>query len=560
LTLRLPFDMSLYRGSGRAVALAAVGGIAQSLVLIPSIWLVRHAFDVLIPAGDLAGLALIGLALIGLYALSGVLMLWSRWLALGTTRRIAGNLREDLVSKIQAMPRQSLVRDQASRTQSLLVHDTGRVYEMAGAMISSLFPNVVFAIALGLALVYLNALLSIVVLAMVPLLTISLRLLTGAVRRRIHDYRLAMQEYHSGTLFMLQHLDLTRSQSAEEFEFERQSRNIHQLGHATARMQLWQSAHNVAQETVTSGSWALVLIIGGAGVTVGLMTLGDVLAFSAAAMMLKRAVNSIAQSVPAIVQGRDALAALRELLDAPEESGYQGTHKVDLRGNVEVDGVAFAYEGEPVLEDVNLSLAPGRLVLLAGRSGAGKTTLLHLLLGFYRPRRGHIRAEGVEYASLDIRQLRRGIGFVPQDPVIFSGSVVENITYGDPAPDMERLRAASSAACLDDFIDELADGYDALVGDEGQMLSGGQRQRIGIARALYREPKLLLLDEPTNQLDDALASRLLANLRALPWQPALLVVSHDLDRAAEQADAVYEMRSGRLVDVSQSRVASGAVA
>jgi ATP-binding cassette subfamily B protein len=153
----------------------------------------------------------------------------------------------------------------------------------------------------------------------------------------------------------------------------------------------------------------------------------------------------------------------------------------------------------------------------------------------------------VAYDELDLRHLRRRLGFVPQDPVVFAGSVLENIAYGAAEVDMERVERAAATAGADEFIGRLAKGYETLVGEGGALLSGGQRQRIGLARALYHEPTLLLLDEPTNQLDERLAGRLLRNLRELPSRPGLLIVSHEIERVVGHADDFFELREGRLV-------------
>jgi ABC-type multidrug transport system fused ATPase/permease subunit len=538
--------LRLYSGSAREVAIAVFGGIAQSLVLIPIVFLVRIAFDDLIPAGDLLGLVAIGAAMIVLYLVSGALLLWSRAMALRSTRLAIQRLRRQLVAKIQRLPRERFVSDEAGHIHSLLVHDTERVNIASAALVAQLLPAVVFSIALGVALLYMNWLLFLTVVAVVPVLTIAMRFVARRASARVSEFRNAFEAFSRGVLFHVERMDLVRSHSAEDIELGRQARQIDKLGDASARVGLWASAHTVMQETVTSVSWSLILVVGGVAVAAGAMTIGDVLAFSVAAMMLKRSVNTLVGAIPPIVEGRASLAALEALASEPDDDAYTGTGAVSPPLELVLDGVGFSYGSQPLLDALDMQLRPGEVTVVTGPSGSGKTTLLHLVLGYYRPQAGAISVNGVAYDELDVRHLRRHIGFVPQDPVVFAGSVLENLTYGMPETDMQRVVDAAATAGADEFIARLRDGYDTLVGEGGALLSGGQRQRIGLARALYRQPAILLLDEPTNQLDERLAARLVANLRTLAWQPAVLIVSHELNRVAANADRVLDLRNGRL--------------
>src|SRR5690606_14767928 len=168
------------------------------------------------------------------------------------------------------------------------------------------------------------------------------------------------------------------------------------------------------------------------------------------------------------------------------------------------EGVRFHYPSRPAqaaLEDFSLTVAPGQTVALVGPSGAGKTTVFGLLLRFYDPQRGRIVLDGTPIDAMDLRALRERIGIVPQEPVIFSSSALENIRYGRPDASDEEVKAAARAAFADEFIQRLPEGYDSFLGERGVRLSGGQRQRIAIARAMLKNPPLLLLDEATSALD-----------------------------------------------------------
>jgi ABC-type bacteriocin/lantibiotic exporter with double-glycine peptidase domain len=192
-------------------------------------------------------------------------------------------------------------------------------------------------------------------------------------------------------------------------------------------------------------------------------------------------------------------------------------------------------------------VGPGSVTALVGPNASGKSTILHLMQGFYRPRAGAVLADDVDLDELDLRHLRCQIGTVPQDPPIFLGTVLENITYGHPDVPFEDVVRAAELAAAHDTICSLPEGYATSVGEGGARLSGGQRQRIAIARALLRRPALLLLDEPTNHLDAEAVQALFARLLSLDPPPAILLVSHD-PAAVRVADRVIALFHGEIVD------------
>jgi ABC-type multidrug transport system fused ATPase/permease subunit len=245
------------------------------------------------------------------------------------------------------------------------------------------------------------------------------------------------------------------------------------------------------------------------------------------------------------MSGRESLARLVAILDAPDREPYRGTRTPTLRHSLALRDVEFGYrDGAPVLRGFDLAVERGERVALVGPNGAGKTTVVALVLGLYRPWRGSVEADGVPYDELDVRALRRLIGFVPQRPLLLPASIADNIAYGAGTPDAGRIREAAALATADDLVERLEDGYATEVGDDGDLLSGGERQRLAIARALVREPALLILDEPTSSLDRGAIARVLANLRTLAHEPAVLVISHD-PAVIEDADRVVRLGGER---------------
>jgi ATP-binding cassette, subfamily B, bacterial MsbA len=208
------------------------------------------------------------------------------------------------------------------------------------------------------------------------------------------------------------------------------------------------------------------------------------------------------------------------------------------------EGVSFSYGAEPVLSGVDLTIRRGETVALVGPSGAGKTTLLPRL---YDPLVGRITLDGVDLRDVKLGSLRRQIGLVTQETILFDGTVRDNIAYGETTPSEERMTAAARAACADEFIDRLPHGYDTAVGEGASRLSGGQRQRLAIARAIYKNAPILILDEATSQLDtesEALVARALTNLMQ---GRTTLVIAHRLS-TVRRADRILVLDRGRVVE------------
>src|SRR5690606_18435475 len=209
--------------------------------------------------------------------------------------------------------------------------------------------------------------------------------------------------------------------------------------------------------------------------------------------------------------------------------------------------VSFSYEpGTPVLEDVTFTIEPGETVALVGPSGAGKSTLVNLIARFYDPDSGVVRVDGYDLRTVDPRSLRRQIGLVPQDPVLFGISIAENIAVSRPDAGMEEVRRAAELAHAHDFITRLPAGYDTVAGERGASLSGGQRQRIAIARAILADPRILILDEATSALDSESEAAIHAALQRIRQGRTVILIAHRASTVM-MADRIIVLDRGRVV-------------
>jgi ABC-type multidrug transport system fused ATPase/permease subunit len=274
------------------------------------------------------------------------------------------------------------------------------------------------------------------------------------------------------------------------------------------------------------------------------------MAFYVVAALFAAQARLIVEAIPAVRMGMRAFRKVADLLGVAEREPYAGGEHVDSIGELTLEDVTFGYRSSaPVVKQASFTVRRGERVALLGANGSGKSTLLYLIAGFYRPQRGALSIDGVPYDRLRIRSLRARMAIVAQNPFLFAGTLRENVAYGNRDVTAESIWEALQWAGADDFVAQLPEALDTLIGENGVRLSGGQRQRLVIARALLRRPDLLILDEPTNHLDDAGIASLIRSLDRVPFRPAVIVISHEW-RVLRHATRAWRLAGGELVETS----------
>lgn len=295
----------------------------------------------------------------------------------------------------------------------------------------------------------------------------------------------------------------------------------------------------------------LTLYFGAHFVIQGDLTVGELIAFNMLASRVAQPVLRIAQLWQDFQQARISVARLGDILNTVPEPTYNPARAAlpAIRGDIVVEHVAFRYrlDGPEVLQDVSIKIPAGQVVGIVGSSGSGKSTLTKLIQRLYVPERGRVLIDGVDLAVVDVAWLRRQVGSVLQENVLFNRSIRDNIALADPGIPMERVIAAAELAGAHEFILELSHGYDTMVGERGASLSGGQRQRIAIARALVTDPRVLIFDEATSALDYESERIIQANMRRIAAGRTVLVIAHRLS-AVRHADRIITIERGRIVE------------
>jgi subfamily B ATP-binding cassette protein HlyB/CyaB len=324
-------------------------------------------------------------------------------------------------------------------------------------------------------------------------------------------------------------------------------------GYVTASFRV-SNLGNIASQSVqliSKVATALTLYFGAWLVIEGSLSVGELVAFNMLAGRVSQPVLRLAQVWQDFQQARLSIARLGDILNTPAEPTYNASRSTlpEVTGAIKFEHVTFRYrvDGSEILHDVNFDISPGQIVGIVGPSGSGKSTIAKLVQRLYVPESGKVIVDGTDLAMVDPAWLRRQIGVVLQENVLFNASVRENIALGDPAMPMEKVIAAAKLAGAHEFILELPEGYDTMVGERGNSLSGGQRQRIAIARALVMNPRILIFDEATSALDYESEQIIQDNMRQIVEGRTALIIAHRLS-TVRRAHRIITVEQGRVVE------------
>ncbi|MDZ4198385.1 MAG: ABC transporter transmembrane domain-containing protein [Kiritimatiellia bacterium] len=458
--------------------------------------------------------------------------------------RVVMDLRNAMFGRLQDLSLDYFSKSRTGELISRLSNDAAMVERSVAQVLADLFKQPVVLLGACTALLWLNFRLAILMLTLFPICILPIALFGRRVRRsaRLGQERLAdllsiAQEAITGAR-------IVRAFGGEEIErsrFARQSREVFRR-----LMQVTRS--RIAVEPI-------IVELGILGVSLVLiyswkvqMPVGDFFAFALALMLLYDPVKRLGNLHMVIEQSCAAAERIFEIIDAPitvSESPEAKDLEEEIR-EIRFEEVAFAYDSTPVLQDIDLTVQAGECVAFVGSSGAGKTTLVGLVPRFSDVTRGRLTLNGRDVRELTLRSLRGRIGVVTQDTFLFNETVAENIAYGRPETSRADIEAAARRAYAHEFILEMPEGYDTVVGERGVRLSGGQRQRLAIARALLRNPPILILDEATSALDTESERLVQAALEELMVGRTVLVIAHRLSTI---------MRATRIVVLDKGRIA-----
>jgi ABC-type multidrug transport system fused ATPase/permease subunit len=536
----------LVPGLGRAIALAGLLSVVRSPVFVAVPWSVRRIFDDAIPHRDGGQIVELGLAMLALYLLDALVLHTLRRRAARFATEAVAEVRQALAVRLHALPRTWHDSQDPGLQLGVLVQDTERLLIVVSQLLGWVVPTVVTFFALAaVATVVAPQLAAVVGLAVLLVLVavVPLARTTVGHGRASAD---ALRRFSARWRTTLRLLPATQAHGAADVVLARRQRDVTDARATALQLRYTQSRMIGALDLAAAVLAAATLVVGGLGITHGWLSVGSMLSFYAVGLLLLRQLSSAAPGVASGLSDASSIWRLVELLDTQAQPPYTGTRVHVPQGGVELRGVSFSYDAtQPVLQDLDLKIAPGEHVAIFGPIGAGKSTLISLLLGLHAPQQGTVLIDDIPMSELDIAGLRQGIGFASQDPVLFAGTIAENIAFARSEASAEDVARAALLSTVAQFAETLPGGLETPIGDEGVRLSGGQRQCVALARALVGAPRLVILDEPTTYLDSAVIDDLLRRLDQLPASPTIVTITHD-PRIADYADRVVHLRVGRI--------------
>jgi ATP-binding cassette, subfamily B, multidrug efflux pump len=535
-----------------AIGLASVAVTTGVSLAAP--WVLRLAVDDLYAGVTARKLVGYSAALLAIAVTGATFRFLMRRIIIGVSREIEYDLRNDFFARLQLFP---LSYFQSRRTGDLMsraTNDLNAVRMTVGpAIMYSANTLILFVAAISL-MVSIDLRLTLVALIPLPFVSIAVRYFGAAIHRRFERIQAQLSDLSAVTQEALSGVRVVRAYRQEGAEMARFGRANREYLERNRRLVRLQGFFFPSMSLFLGLGSLLVLWLGSREVIAGRLTVGGFVAFNAYMVMLSWPMIAFGWVTNMVQRGLASWKRMLEVLDAVPDIADPGPDQLvvlpEVRGAIEFRDLTFAYTDRPVLEHVSVTIDAGQTVALVGPTGSGKSTLISLLPRLYDPPPGTVFIDGVDVRRLSLAQLRRAIGFVPQEAFLFSESIADNIAFGlggAKATDRERIAWAAGVARLDKDVSAFPRGVETMVGERGITLSGGQKQRAAIARALMSDPRILVLDDALSAVDTYTEEEILARLRGVMRERTSIIVSHRVS-TVRQADLILVIEQGHVIE------------
>ena len=499
--------------------------------------------------GDLPAVLRLGVWMLSLSLVGLALGQARNWLSTMVSQELGSRVRGDLFRKAQRLSMSETTKFGAASLITRLTHDVTQIQNMS-FMLTRVFIRAPLLLLGSVIMAFLlNPGLAMILLAVIPLLAllIVLRIRRGMplfrqVQGALDKVNGVMREFLSGVRVV----KVFNRHAYEQDKFDRANTHLTGLGVSAARSM---ASIQPLMLVLMNGSILLVLWFGGVRVSGGSMQVGDILAFINYFLQILQAMMMVSWIFTAGVRAKTSSDRLSEVFSL--ENGMpvpDRTVSPPAVGSLDMEGVSFCWPGQrnPVLQDISLRVEPGQTVAIIGSTGSGKSSLVHLFSRFHDVSAGCVRVDGTDVREFALKDLRSRIALVPQQAILFTGTIRDNLHWGRETATEEELREAAWVACADEFIPRLQDGYNTWIGQGGVNLSGGQKQRLGIARALLCDAPVLILDDSTSAIDMKTEAQIRRRLREHAGHLTVLLVAQRIHSVMD-ADRILVLDEGRLV-------------
>lgn len=534
---------------GRLI-LAMVCALFASVANLYVPWLIKGVIDQVLADKDMMMLNLIAVSIVVAFFLRGVFLYEQNYLMSYIAQRVIIDIRAEIYKKLQKLPIAYFEKRQTGTVMSYVTNDVNAMQEgLSNHVIDGITEGVILIGSFAM-MCWLHWKLTFLTLIIVPLVGYTMNIFG----RKLKKTSFTMQERVADITSLLQEalsaIRVIRSFVREEYEIDRfakqnQANFLAQMKNAKLMAMLAPVVEFLAAISVT-----MILWYGGMEVIDGNLTAGSLIAFLVYAVNLSNPIKRLSRVYGNIQKAMAAAERVFCVLDTPEDIQDAEDAEVlpPVKGNVKLTDVKFSYvPGELAIKGVTIEAEPGQMVAIVGASGSGKSTIANLIPRFYEIESGSITIDGYDIRAVTQHSLREQIGIVPQETVLFNGTVYDNIRYGNLEATKEEVLAAAKAANAHEFICQMPDGYDTQIGERGALLSGGQRQRIAIARAILKDPQILILDEATSALDTESEKIVQEALDKLLVGRTSFVIAHRLSTIV-RADVIIVMERGLVVE------------
>lgn len=548
----LKIFLSYVKPYRRLIIIATVCGLLKYNLPLLFPWVFKDVIDHLLSPSsyDATKLHYTMLAMIGLYLFWGVVTYFRSYYADQAGQRLVFDLRHELYVHLQRMSLSFYEKRQVGSIASRLLGDIAVAQNFVGAAFTNTVMDASSLFLIAILLFHMNWRLALVSMAIFPFYVMLNKYFKSQIKHTSKLARQKMEEISGNVHEKLGGISIIQSytrEKAEEKHFFLDNREylLYQLRHIQ---------HNATAQSVigflTSIAPVLVVWFGAMQVIHGHLTVGELTAFYAYLGMFYNPLNRLTELNILLANSQSAMERIFEVFNtSPEIADSPGAQEVGpVKGEIQFFNVHFAYEmSKPVLKNINLQIVSGSTVALVGPSGAGKSSFVKLIPRFYDLSEGKIFIDGRDIRDFTLSCLRRQIATVPQEPILFSGTVYENILFGKPDASEEDVQTAAMSANAHDFIGKLPKGYQTEIGEGGLKLSGGQRQRIALARAFLKNAPILILDEATSSLDSKSENLIQEALKRLMLGRTTIIIAHRLS-TIQAADMIVVFDNGEIVE------------